>query len=193
VRTLSHCHIAEERGLLKMSFVGDGFLYNMVRIIAGTLVTFGKSPQKLFAKNGLDTEADGALTEVGKEFAAEAGKEFVAEAGNEVVTEAVAETVRRMLSSQDRTRAGDTLPAHGLVLRHVEYQSRLTGEACFAGETCFSEESCFTEKARRPSAVFCDLPSSVWEEHIVMPRRPAREAGCENDSDKDSCLRMSTL
>jgi tRNA pseudouridine38-40 synthase len=112
-RTLSHCHIEEERDLLKMSFVGDGFLYNMVRIMAGTLVAFGKASRiDLSKRKGV------------------AGKDDVQE----------------IIKSQNRTCAGDTLPARGLTLRHVEYQ------------------------ARRPSMVFTDLPASAWEDQIVKPQ-----------------------
>ncbi|MCL1790160.1 MAG: tRNA pseudouridine(38-40) synthase TruA [Peptococcaceae bacterium] len=121
-RTLSHCQVfsetqgvarqrlPEERKLIKISFVGDGFLYNMVRIMAGTLVGCGKG------------HVGGRMLEEG------------------------AEVMETVLASRDRTRAGDTLPPHGLLLAHVEYQGR------------------------RPSAVFDDLPVSEWEESISVPR-----------------------
>lgn len=41
-RTLYHCQIKEQGPLTKISCVGDGFLYHMVRIIVGTLVDVGK-------------------------------------------------------------------------------------------------------------------------------------------------------
>lgn len=41
-RTLYICRIQEKEGLLRISCIGDGFLYNMVRIIAGTLINVGK-------------------------------------------------------------------------------------------------------------------------------------------------------
>lgn len=42
VRTLYVCRIQENEGLLRITCIGDGFLYNMVRIIAGTLISVGK-------------------------------------------------------------------------------------------------------------------------------------------------------
>ncbi|WP_434510601.1 tRNA pseudouridine(38-40) synthase TruA [Desulfitobacterium sp. AusDCA] len=42
VRMLYVCRIQEKEGLLRITCIGDGFLYNMVRIIAGTLISVGK-------------------------------------------------------------------------------------------------------------------------------------------------------
>lgn len=42
VRNLYVCRIQEEGGILKITCIGNGFLYNMVRIIAGTLINVGK-------------------------------------------------------------------------------------------------------------------------------------------------------
>lgn len=42
-RTLYHCLVREEDGLIKVSCVGDGFLYHMVRIMVGTLMDVGLS------------------------------------------------------------------------------------------------------------------------------------------------------
>ncbi|MDO4793236.1 MAG: tRNA pseudouridine(38-40) synthase TruA [Filifactor alocis] len=42
VRTVYNCEVTEERGLIELRISGNGFLYNMVRIIAGTLVEIGK-------------------------------------------------------------------------------------------------------------------------------------------------------
>ncbi|MCL1851651.1 MAG: tRNA pseudouridine(38-40) synthase TruA [Peptococcaceae bacterium] len=144
-RTLSHCMVFEEEnrffeerterrfseecGLLRMSFVGDGFLYHMVRIIAGTLV-------------GCSREEP-----LGEFRVRQTGKE--------------AETMAAVLASRDRTHAGETLPPHGLILRHVEYQ------------------------ARRPSDVFADLPDSEWEESLVAPRGSYIS---DIDSGNDACL-----
>ena len=38
VRTIYRCRAWEEQGMLTLSVTGDGFLYNMVRIVAGTLI-----------------------------------------------------------------------------------------------------------------------------------------------------------
>lgn len=42
VRTIELLEVVEEDGLIKIRVRGNGFLYNMVRIIAGTLVEVGK-------------------------------------------------------------------------------------------------------------------------------------------------------
>jgi tRNA pseudouridine38-40 synthase len=60
-------------GLITLTLTGSGFLYNMVRIIAGTLVSVG----------------------LGK---------------------LAPEDVKSILASQDRKRAGKTLPADGLYI-----------------------------------------------------------------------------
>ena len=41
VRTLNFIEIQEESGLVKIRMNADGFLYNMVRILAGTLYNIG--------------------------------------------------------------------------------------------------------------------------------------------------------
>ena len=41
VRTLTKCELKEERNRIIIELSGDGFLYNMVRIIAGTIVDVG--------------------------------------------------------------------------------------------------------------------------------------------------------
>lgn len=41
-RTLYVCQVAESQGHIQITCIGDGFLYNMVRIIAGTLIYVGK-------------------------------------------------------------------------------------------------------------------------------------------------------
>jgi tRNA pseudouridine38-40 synthase len=41
-RTLYVCRVEKDKGLLRITCIGDGFLYNMVRIIAGTLIFVGK-------------------------------------------------------------------------------------------------------------------------------------------------------
>lgn len=42
VRNLYVCRIRKEEGLIHITCIGDGFLYNMVRIIVGTLINVGK-------------------------------------------------------------------------------------------------------------------------------------------------------
>lgn len=42
VRTLYHCKVIEQQEQIMISCIGNGFLYNMVRIIAGTLLYVGK-------------------------------------------------------------------------------------------------------------------------------------------------------
>ena len=64
---------------ITIELVGNGFLYNMVRIIAGTLVEVG-------------------LNKI---------------APNEIID---------IINSKDRTRAGKTLPPHGLYLVEVFYE-----------------------------------------------------------------------
>lgn len=50
VRTITHCGLTREGDMVTLSITGDGFLYNMVRIIAGTLleVSAGKlAPEEI--------------------------------------------------------------------------------------------------------------------------------------------------
>ncbi|MBM4764910.1 tRNA pseudouridine(38-40) synthase TruA [Bacillus sp. B15-48] len=46
VRTLDTIELFEEKGLLVFRFVGNGFLYNMVRIIVGTLLEVGSGEKE---------------------------------------------------------------------------------------------------------------------------------------------------
>lgn len=79
VRTIYDLSLVEvEENLYKMEITGSGFLYNMVRIIMGTLVAVGL----------------GKLTP---------------------------EDVENIIESQDRGRAGKTMPAKGLYLKKVVY------------------------------------------------------------------------
>lgn len=41
VRTISHCEVNKNNDIIEISVSADGFLYNMVRIIAGTLIDVG--------------------------------------------------------------------------------------------------------------------------------------------------------
>lgn len=78
VRTLTKCELIVDENRIKIELSGDGFLYNMVRIICGTLVDVGL------------------------------GKIAV-------------EDIPDIINSGDRTRAGKTLPPHGLYLKEVRY------------------------------------------------------------------------
>lgn len=79
IRTIYKAEILEQNDIIKIEITGNGFLYNMVRIIAGTLVDVGL----------------GKIKE---------------------------EEVPQIISSRDRTKAGKTLPAHGLYLVEVIYK-----------------------------------------------------------------------
>lgn len=78
VRTLTKCELFVYDGRIKIELTGNGFLYNMVRIICGTIVDVGL------------------------------GKIAV-------------EDIPSIIASGDRTRAGKTLPPHGLYLKEVRY------------------------------------------------------------------------
>jgi len=78
VRTIYKTDIREESGRIIIELTGNGFLYNMVRIISGTLVDVGIGKIK-------------------------------------------SEDIPKIIESKDRTRAGKTLPPHGLYLLKVEY------------------------------------------------------------------------
>lgn len=78
VRTITKAILKEKDGRIFIELTGNGFLYNMVRIIAGTIVDVG----------------------LGK---------------------INAEDIPEIIESKDRTRAGKTLPPHGLYLLEVEY------------------------------------------------------------------------
>lgn len=78
VRTLTKCELNCTDGIINIELSGDGFLYNMVRIICGTIVDIGLG--KIQPKEIPD-----------------------------------------ILKSGDRTRAGKTLPPHGLYLKEVRY------------------------------------------------------------------------
>lgn len=42
VRTIFDCHVEQEGNCIRILVTGDGFLYNMVRILAGTLIAVGQ-------------------------------------------------------------------------------------------------------------------------------------------------------
>ena len=46
-RTIKEISITQEGNLIKFSFVGDGFLYNMVRILMGTLLQIGSGERPM--------------------------------------------------------------------------------------------------------------------------------------------------
>ena len=78
VRTIYHLDVKQEGDLIRISVSGNGFLYNMVRIIAGTLIQIGGSlrePEEVPAMlEALDRQAAGptapakGLTLVGMEY-----------------------------------------------------------------------------------------------------------------------------
>lgn len=78
VRTIYKASVKQEEQNITMTLTGNGFLYNMVRIISGTLVDVGLGKIK-------------------------------------------PEEIPIILEQKDRTKAGKTLPAHGLYLVSVEY------------------------------------------------------------------------
>ncbi len=78
VRTIYNADIITEGSTIAIDLTGNGFLYNMVRIIAGTLIDVGLGKIK-------------------------------------------ATDIPKIIEAKDRTRAGKTLPPHGLMLLHVDY------------------------------------------------------------------------
>lgn len=78
VRTIYSCKVEKENDIITIRVTGNGFLYNMVRIIAGTLVDVGIGKIK-------------------------------------------PEEIPEIIEAKERTRAGKTLPAHGLCLMEVMY------------------------------------------------------------------------
>ena len=79
VRTLTKLELQEKDGIITVELSGDGFLYNMVRIIVGTIVDVGLGKIKV-------------------------------------------EDLPEIIEAKDRTRAGKTLPPHGLYLVQVRYE-----------------------------------------------------------------------
>ena len=79
VRTIYNANIVTEGTSIGIDLTGNGFLYNMVRIISGTLVDVGLGKIK-------------------------------------------AEDIPLIIEGKDRTKAGKTLPAHGLMLLKVDYE-----------------------------------------------------------------------
>lgn len=78
IRTIYKAEVIVEENRIKIELTGNGFLYNMVRIISGTLVDVGLGKIK-------------------------------------------AEEIPSIIESGDRSKAGKTLPAHGLYLVEVKY------------------------------------------------------------------------
>lgn len=78
VRTIYKADVEKINDKIIITLTGNGFLYNMVRIISGTIV--------------------------------EVGLEKIAP-----------EEILKIIEQKDRTKAGKTLPAHGLYLVNVEY------------------------------------------------------------------------
>ena len=80
VRTIYDLDIEQDGEEITVRISGSGFLYNMVRIIAGTLMDIGKGRME-------------------------------------------PEDMQEILQARDRTTAGSTAPAHGLVLVGIEFLS----------------------------------------------------------------------
>ena len=78
VRTIYKAEVKEEGERIIIELTGNGFMYNMVRIISGTIVEVGLEKIK-------------------------------------------PEEIQRIIEEKDRTKAGKTLPAHGLYLVEVYY------------------------------------------------------------------------
>ena len=78
IRIISNIEITQKYDRIYIDYTGNGFMYNMIRILSGTLVDVG----------------------LGK-----------------IQPEQIAE----IIDSKDRSRAGKTLPAHGLYLIEVYY------------------------------------------------------------------------
>ena len=78
-RTIYKAEIKQDGERIIIEFTGNGFLYNMVRIMVGTLVEVGLGKIK-------------------------------------------PEEIDEIIKSKDRTKAGKTLPAHGLYLVEVNYK-----------------------------------------------------------------------
>lgn len=77
-RTIYDFNVARQGDIVRFSVSGDGFLYNMVRIMIGTL---------LFINDG----------------------------------KIAADAIPSVIAARDRTKAGKTVPAHGLYLNKVFY------------------------------------------------------------------------
>lgn len=58
VRTLTKCELFEKDGIISIELSGDGFLYNMVRIICGTLVDVGLGKIKVEDVKGIIDSGD---------------------------------------------------------------------------------------------------------------------------------------
>jgi len=63
VRTIYNLDVEKDGYMIRIRITGDGFLYNMVRIIAGTLIEVGRgaiAPEDIVKiLNGLDRELAG--------------------------------------------------------------------------------------------------------------------------------------
>ncbi|MDR1558417.1 MAG: tRNA pseudouridine(38-40) synthase TruA [Clostridiales bacterium] len=78
VREIYECGVLENGSMITIKVRGSGFLYNMVRIIAGTIIEAGQGKTP-------------------------------------------AEAIPEIIRSRDRTRAGRTMPPHGLTLIEIKY------------------------------------------------------------------------
>ena len=82
VRTIYDIQVEKNENLISIKVTGNGFLYNMVRIIAGTLIEVGK---------GRFTPGQ----------------------------------MKEILEARDRTKAGPTAPAKGLMLYQYQFEDEI--------------------------------------------------------------------
>ena len=85
VRTIYDITVERKETIISIKVTGNGFLYNMVRIIAGTLIEVGKGRFK-------------------------------------------PEQVKEILEAKDRTKAGPTAPAKGLMLYQYQFEEKEEAE-----------------------------------------------------------------
>ena len=124
VRTLHRCDVrwCEGEGLA-ITLEGDGFLYNMARIVAGTLL-------QAAANNPSSSQRHTAQPPPLAPSCRHSGLDS-AQVG---VGCRSASSVEQVLAAADRVAAGPTAPAAGLCLEHVEYERPWASRGEAAGQ-----------------------------------------------------------